>query len=60
MFTEIATSTLHDACVALSTGMRDLLPIVNKKSELCEYMNLAKTKYQESIGKKALKLVNPP
>ena len=41
--TEIATSTLHAEYVALSTGMRDLIPIADTLDELCKYLKVERT-----------------
>ena len=63
--TEIATSTMHAEYIALSTGMRELLPAKNLLKELCcildlEYNNDTRvTKvYEDNEG--ALKLANSP
>jgi len=42
--TEIATSTLvHVEYVALSTGMRDLIPFADTLNELCKYLKVERT-----------------
>ena len=63
--TEIATSTMHAEYIALSTGMRDLLPIKNVLEEICEVLEIERddstrvTKvYEDNEG--AMKLANGP
>ena len=63
--TEIATSTMHAEYIALSTGMRDLLPIKNVLEEICEVLEIERddstrvTKvYEDNEG--AMKLANRP
>jgi len=49
LLTKIATSTLHAVFLALSNGMRDLLPMHNVPNDPCFHTSLkSKTeKYQE-------------
>ena len=60
---EIATSTLHAEYVALSTGMRDLIPIADTLNELCKYLKVERTDESRVIrafedNEGALKLAN--
>ena len=63
--TEIATSTMHSEYIALSTGMRELLPTSNTFNEICEALNIQRSDdckvvraYEDNEG--ALKLANAP
>ena len=63
--TEIATSTMHAEYIALSTGMRELLPVKNILEEICEILDIDRgndtrvTKvYEDNEG--ALKLATGP
>jgi hypothetical protein len=63
--TEIATLTMHAEYIALSTGMRDLLPIKNVLEEICEILGIERddstrvTKvYEDNEG--AMKLATGP
>ena len=63
--TEIATSTMHAEYIALSTGMRDLLPIKRLLEEICNILEIERdddtkvTKvYEDNEG--ALKLATGP
>ena len=38
--TEIATSTMYAECIAISTGMRELLPIKTLLEEICIALDL--------------------
>ena len=38
--TEITTSTMHAEYIALSTGMRELLPIKNTLDEVCDVLDV--------------------
>ena len=38
--TEIATSTMHAEYIALSTGMRELLPVKTILKEICEVLQI--------------------
>ena len=37
---EIATSTMHAECIALSIAMRDLIPITNTLNDVCNKLNI--------------------
>ena len=63
--TEIATSTMHAEYVALSYGMRELLPTKRQINELCRALNLRRdestdivTVHEDNEG--CLKLANSP
>jgi hypothetical protein len=63
--TEIATSTMHAEYVALSTGMRDLIPIKNILEEVCEILGIERSEstrvtkvYEDNEG--AMKLATGP
>ena len=63
--TEIATSTMHAEYIALSTGMRELIPVKNTLEHICEVFKIsrdAKTQlikvWEDNEG--TLKLANSP
>jgi hypothetical protein len=63
--TQIATSTMHAEYIALSTSMRELIPIQNVLSEVCTAMKIDCDErttiaqvYEDNEG--ALKLANSP
>lgn len=63
--TEIATSTMHAEYIALSTGMRELLPVKNVLEEICNVLEVERdddtkvTKvFEDNEG--ALKLATGP
>jgi hypothetical protein len=63
--TEIATSTMHAEYIALSTGMRELLPIKRLLEEICNILEIEQSDetkvskvFEDNEG--ALKLANGP
>ena len=63
--TEIATSTMHSEYIALSTGMRELLPVTETFNEICEALHIERSEnskvvmaYEDNEG--ALKLASAP
>lgn len=63
--TEIATSTMHAEYIALSTGMRELLPVKNLLEEICSVLEIKRNEdvkvvkaYEDNEG--ALKLATSP
>ena len=63
--TEIATSTMHSEYIALSTGMRKLLPVTETFNEICEALKLKRSEnakvvraYEDNEG--TLKLASAP
>ena len=63
--TEIATSTMHAEYIALSTGMRELLPVKNILEEVCEVLDVDRDEsvkvikvFEDNEG--ALKLATGP
>jgi len=66
--TETALSTMQAEYVALSTGMRDLLPFRNLTLEICEHIGLTpnqlatikSTVWEDNIGALTLANLEPP
>ena len=63
--TEIATSTMHSEYIALSTGMRELLPVTETFNEICDALKIKRSEdskvvraYEDNEG--ALKLASAP
>ena len=63
--TEIATSTMHSEYIALSTGMRELLPVTDNFHEICDALKIQRSNdskvvrvYEDNEG--ALKLASAP
>ena len=62
---EIATSTMHAEYIALSLGMRDLIPIKRQVDEICEILKVRRDEQSRVVvvhedNEGALKLANSP
>jgi hypothetical protein len=63
--TEIATSTMHAEYIALSTAMRDLIPITNTLNDICNKLNIEREQESKIVrvfedNEGAMKLANSP
>ena len=63
--TEIATSTMHAEYIALSTAMRDLIPITNTLNDICNKFNIEREQESKIVrvfedNEGAMKLANSP
>lgn len=47
--TEIATSTMHAEYIALSSGMRELLPVANVFNDVCDGLNVTRSEESRII-----------
>jgi hypothetical protein len=63
--TEIATSTMHAEYIALSTGMRELIPIKNTLDDICDTFKIHRDKHTQIVkvfedNEGALRLAQSP
>ena len=63
--TEIATSTMHAEYIALSTSMRELIPVQNILDDLCKVLSIKRDEATKLVtvhedNEPALKLANSP